>query len=227
MKILTGLGLVILLSLLGIVGFAYSGIYDVGANANHGRLLSWFLVTTRKASVERRSRNTYVPDLAEESLVLAGINDFNSMCVTCHGAPGVSPDALGKGLNPPAPDLAKRAFEMSPAELFWLTKNGVMMTGMPAWGATHGDDAIWPVVAFMTRLPELDATGYQQMLVAAAGHGHHGDDSKVSEHDHDEADESPASAIHVHDDGAAHDHGVAETPAPERHDHGTHSHNND
>ena len=28
---------------------------------------------------------------------------------------------------------------MNPAELFWVTKHGIKMTGMPAWGATHGD----------------------------------------------------------------------------------------
>ena len=28
-----------------------------------------------------------------------------TMCVTCHGAPGVDASEVGEGLNPPAPDL--------------------------------------------------------------------------------------------------------------------------
>ena len=64
-----------------------------------------------------------MPNLGEESMVLAGINDFDAMCVGCHGAPGKPAEAMGQGLNPPAPDLAEEATEMSPAEMFWVTKN--------------------------------------------------------------------------------------------------------
>ena len=47
------------------------------------------------------------------------------------------------------------------------------MTGMPAWGATHEDDALWPVVSLMLKLPELDADSYQALLASAEGMGHH------------------------------------------------------
>jgi len=65
---------------------------------------------------------------------------------------------------------------MTPAELFRVTKHGIRMTGMPAWGATHDDDALWPVVAFMTALPQLDADGYKALLAKAGGIGHHASD---------------------------------------------------
>ena len=82
---------------------------------------------------------------------------------------------MGQGLNPPAPDLAEAAMEMTPAELFWVTKNGIKMTGMPAWGKTREDDELWPVIAFLTRLPELDSEAYQALLTAADGTGFHND----------------------------------------------------
>jgi len=66
-----------------------------------------------------------VPNLNDDSLVFAGVNDFNEMCLGCHGAPGQSPKAMGLGLNPPPPDLVESALEMSPAELFWVTKYGI------------------------------------------------------------------------------------------------------
>lgn len=168
----------------GAVGFAYSGLYDVSANSPHSGLVSWLLSTTSRASIERHANDILVPDLADDTLVRAGVNDFDAMCVACHGAPGQLPAAVGQGLNPPAPNLAVSAVHMTPAELFWATKNGVKMTGMPAWGATHDDDAIWPVVAFMTQLPDLDADGYQSLLASAVGVGHHADDSDEGEHDH-------------------------------------------
>ena len=62
---------------------------------------------------------------------------------------------------------------MNPAELFWVTKHGIKMTGMPAWGATHDDEALWPVVALMTELPHLDAARYRALLASAGDMGHH------------------------------------------------------
>jgi mono/diheme cytochrome c family protein len=232
MKIISTLATAALILLLGIIGFAYSGIYDISANNSHSSLVSWFLSTTRHESIERRAKDVVVPDLADKSLALAGINDFNSMCIGCHGAPGIDPEAIGQGLNPPAPDLAEEAAEMSAAELYWVTRNGIMMTGMPAWGATHNDDAIWPMVAFMKKLPELDAESYQQMLTAAAGHGHHAEEPPGDEHgSSDESETSAVSDIHVHDDGTEHDHGAAAEPAeveaPADDDHSAHEHNDD
>lgn len=164
----------------GAAAFIYSGIYDIGASSPHGPVSSWILETTMHASVERRADQVEVPDLGDRSLVLAGVNDFEQMCVQCHGAPGREAAALGKGLTPPPPDLSESAREMSAAELFWITKHGVRMTGMPAWGETHGDEALWPVVAFMTKLPELDAAAYDDLLESAEGMGHHAEDAAAA-----------------------------------------------
>ncbi len=247
MKTLTTLLIVLIVVALGIVGFAYSGFYDVSASSSHSGFVDWLLATTSHASIKRRAGQIEVPDLDNEDLVLAGINDFDSMCVGCHGGPGKDPEAMGQGLNPPAPDLAEEAAEMTPAELFWVTKNGIKMTGMPAWGATHGDDAIWPMVALMTRLPDLDAAGYQSLLASAEGHGHHAPDAAGAEHSHEEGDEAAGVAAHEHEEShddehgepmgevmdnhdEPHEHGAAAEPetapeASEEHDHSTHEHN--
>ena len=228
MKTLTTLIIAVVIALLGIVSYAYSGLYDVSASSPHSGVLHWLLSTTSHASIERRASEIEVPELDNDDLVLAGINDFNSMCTSCHGAPGKDPEAMGQGLNPPAPDLAEKAAELTPAELFWVTKNGIRMTGMPAWGATHGDDSIWPVVAFMTRLPQLDEAAYQELLESAAGQGHHASDAADAEHSHEESDEAADNAAHDHDE--PHEHGEAVEPetvpeASEEHDHSTHEHN--
>jgi len=177
------------IALIAVLGFAYSGIYDVSAGSSHSGVVNWLLSTTSHASIERRAKDIEVPDLSDDAMARAGVNDFNDMCAGCHGAPGRDPEAMGQGLNPLPPDLAESAAEMSPAELFWVTKNGIKMTGMPEWGATHDDDAIWPVVALMTRLPELNASQYQELIDSAGGMGHHAEDSPAEpeedeEHDH-------------------------------------------
>jgi len=206
----------VVVALIAIVGFAYSGIYDVSAGSSHSGMVNWLLSTTSHASIERRAKDIEVPNL-DDDLARAGVNDFNGMCAGCHGAPGRDPEAMGQGLNPPPPNLAESAAEMSPAELFWVTKNGIKMTGMPAWGATHDDDAIWPVVALMTRLPELNASQYQELVDHAGGMGHHADDSATEAHSHEE------SAVDGHpEQDTGHS---EESPAePEEHDHSKHEH---
>jgi len=205
------------LLLVGAVAYIYSGVYDVGASTPHGAISSWVMKATMHSSVERRAGQIEVPDLSDESLVLAGVNDFEEMCVQCHGAPGKEPAAVGQGLNPPAPDLAESANEMTAAELFWVTKHGIKMTGMPSWGNTHEDDALWPVVALMTTLPGLDAAAYDGLLNRAEGMGHHANDATGNDHQHGAVDENQA----------PHDHGEpagAEESEETEHDHSTHEH---
>ncbi len=121
MKIFTTFALVFIIAVISLVGFAYSGLYNVSAISPHSGITDWLLSTTSHASIERRAREVEVPDLEDQALVMAGINDFDSMCADCHGAPGRGPEAMGRGLNPPAPDLAEEAAELTPAELFWVT----------------------------------------------------------------------------------------------------------
>lgn len=230
MKTLTTLIIAAAVGVIAIVGFAYSGIYDVSAGTSHSVVTDWLLSTTSHASVKRQAKNIEVPDLNDDALALAGVNDFNGMCAGCHGAPGQNPEAMGKGLNPSPPDLAKSATELSPAELFWVTKNGIKMTGMPAWGETHDDDGIWPVVAFITRLPQLDELEYQELLASAKGMGHHADDPPDDGHSHDNETSEITNDVHGHSDDRQQNVSAQSEDLPqkpEEHDHSTHEHEND
>jgi len=208
MKILITIAALVAALLFGTIGFAYSGFYDVAASSEHGRFSNWLLSITSHASIARRAADIEVPDLGDATLIQAGVSDFDAMCSGCHGAPGKAPEAMGQGLNPAAPDLAESAAAMSPSELFWVTKHGIRMTGMPAWGATHDDDSLWPVVAFMTGLPRLDEAGYQALLADADGAGHH-----APGEGHDSSGESGTD-----------DEQTLPENKPNDHDHSTHEH---
>lgn len=200
MRIVATIAVVLAAILAGAIVVAYAGWYDASAREAHSAPVTWFLATVKHNSVERRAAGIDVPDLDDETLVRTGISDYDAMCVECHGAPGREPGAVGEGLNPPPPDLSHAAGHMNAAELFWVTRNGIRMTGMPAWGETHDDDSLWPVVAFLIRLPDLDAAGYEALLASASGSGHHGDqgtkhergsqDRRVHEHDSSDHDSS-------------------------------------
>lgn len=216
MKLVQGILISLVALVLGTLGFAYSGIYDVSADSPHSGLVTWFLSTTSHASVERRAGNIVVPDLSSEQLVMAGAGDYDGMCADCHGAPGRESGPVGLGLNPAPPDLANHAADLSAAELFWITKHGIKMTGMPAWGETHDDAALWPVVAFLTRLPKLDAAAYQDLQARGQGASHHSS-SGGEQHQH-EADSPNAGSPHAHGTSEA-DSSEDVPPDHEDHDH--------
>jgi mono/diheme cytochrome c family protein len=82
---------------------------------------------------------------------------------------------VGKGLLPEPPDLAEAAGAWSPEEIFWITKNGVRMTGMPAFGPTHTDPEIWELVALVERLGALSPEDYRALVPSPPGRSsHHG-----------------------------------------------------
>jgi mono/diheme cytochrome c family protein len=80
--------------------------------------------------------------LDDPAKVLIGVEHYAAHCAVCHGAPGVPKGDIGLGLYPPPPDLAKATSLYSSAELFWVLKHGIKMTGMPAW-SDHSDEELW------------------------------------------------------------------------------------
>jgi len=141
----------------------YSGVHNVAATYPDRGLVSWALSTTMKRSVERQAAGIRVPPLDDPALVRLGFQHYREMCVECHGAPGLSMAEVGRGLNPSPPPLVEKVGNWKPSELFWITKNGIRMTGMPAWGVTHTDEQIWAIVAFMRGLPRLTPEAYKAL----------------------------------------------------------------
>ena len=160
MKII--LTVILTFAVLGILGvvFIYSGIYNVSAIRPETGISKWILETTSDNSVEHHAEEIKAPDLNNPEMIKEGFAHYKEMCQSCHGAPGQEETELAKGLNPPAPDLSESGKEMSAGELFWVTKNGIKMTGMPAWGKTHSDAKIWAIVAAVKRLHEISAEEY-------------------------------------------------------------------
>ena len=146
--------------------FIYSGEYPIGADIAHSRPVFWLLKTTRDRAVAVQSRGIKVPDLSDPKKILIGAGQYAAMCSTCHLAPGYAKDETWEGLYPQPPKLYQ-GFDLSPAEVFWVLKHGLKMSGMPAWGPTHEDDELWDIVAFVEQLPKMKAQQYKAMVAKA------------------------------------------------------------
>lgn len=165
----------------------YTGAYDVSAAREDPALLRWVLVSVRESSVQRRAQDVQVPVLEDEARLSRGFRSYREMCVVCHGRPGGDRSPLAKGLNPGAPDLSRPDHDMPAAELFWVVKNGIRMTGMPAWGRTHSDEELWDLVAFVKALPNISAAQYDALdRRLPPGHDDDHHDDAMSHHDEGE-----------------------------------------
>ena len=173
--------------------FIYSGAYNVAATKENSSLKEWLLETTMESSVASHAGDIEVPDLSDDERLPSGASHYDSMCVTCHGAPGRERAEFAAHLNPEPPDFGadpEELEEWSAAEVFWISKHGVEMTGMPAWGPTHSDGELWNIVALMHRFPQMSSDEYDMLLEKADETGHHHGGGQGHAHDHGEqADE--------------------------------------
>jgi mono/diheme cytochrome c family protein len=146
------------------VAFIYAGIFNVAADDPHSEAVFRLLKAAKERSIAVRAASIAVPsDLDDAKRIATGAGQYAEMCAVCHLAPGMKKTEISRGLYPRAPEL-RRGSRLTPAEQFWVLKHGLKMTGMPAWGVTHGDDVLWDVVAFLQKLPDLTAEQYQALV---------------------------------------------------------------
>ncbi len=160
MKIIISIVVTILILTAGVLIISF-GYYDVSAMNPDGRFKKWLFTNIKDNSIKRNAADIVVPSLEDSDQVGLGFMHFNEMCVACHGAPGIDRSESGQGLNPMAPNLSKSAKNMSDAELYWVIKNGIKMTGMPSFGKTHSEEQLWAMVSFVKRLPNMTPEQYQ------------------------------------------------------------------
>lgn len=175
---------IIVILLIFAAGFLYMqlGLYDISAARPEGAFRNWMFSHAMENSVKKQARNIAVPPLGDSAQLATGYVHFSEMCITCHGAPGIPRSDIGQGLNPSAPDLPKATEEWSDAELFWIIKNGIRMTGMPAFGATHSDDAIWALAAFVRRLEKMTPEEFREWTTPQIGE--QGEPAEPEHHHH-------------------------------------------
>lgn len=149
----------------GLIAFAYSGIYNIGADAHHTRPVHALIEMLVDRSVEQRAKDITVPNLDNPQWVLAGAGQYASRCAECHLAPGLADSDLHKGLYPQPPQLAK--FHPDTRFAFWAIKHGIKMSAMPAWGDSLDDATIWNIVAFLQKMPDLTPAQYQDLVAQA------------------------------------------------------------
>lgn len=212
MNLLKALFLLVVVGLIGLGAFVYSGAYNVGADDPHSKLVFALVDTLRDESVTAHARDIAVPNLEDPKLVAEGAEHYAAMCTGCHLAPGAKDSEMRAGLYPQPPKLSEQQ-DLTPAQTFWVIKHGIKMSGMPAWGTTHKDDAIWGLVAFVKKLPQMTPEQYEQMTGNASEHSHHQHENSEDQTDHAHNDSND----HSHDASTDTARGADANVAPQKH----------
>ena len=141
------------------------GLTNFAADEPHAELINGVIAFTRERFIAARSEDIEVPDLDDPQKIADGAEHYLPMCSGCHLGPGTQDTEIRRGLYPQPPNLAQPAghagghdhsdLQKAAKRQFWIIKHGIKMTGMPAWGATHDDEALWGLVAFLQKLPEM------------------------------------------------------------------------
>jgi mono/diheme cytochrome c family protein len=156
MRFLLGIFSGVLLLFAVAAAVVFTGSFNTSATVPPSRLEKRIAEFALDKSVARRAPDRKNPLPTTPETLGAGLIEYREACLVCHGAPGVDPGEIGMGLNPGAPDLTvPRVQARSDGQLFWITSEGIRLTGMPAFSPTHDENEIWQIVAFVRHLPEL------------------------------------------------------------------------
>ena len=147
------------------VAFIWSGVYNIAATKPHSNLTTWLLAKGRDRSIAFHSKEITLPPMTDPKFIDVGFHHYHPMCRLCHGAPGYSPAEFADGLYPRPPLLLSEDLQRRPdAELYWIIRNGIKMTGMPSFGMTHDSEELLALLAFLRRVPGLTAEEYGTMV---------------------------------------------------------------
>lgn len=172
--IAAGIVLTILVAIAVGLIIVYTGAYNVAATDRHADLVRWTLDTTMQRSVSSRAQSLHMPETFPPELIAAGGSHYASMCAHCHAGPGIERADWASGMRPMPPHLTEAAAEWEPQDVFWIVQNGIKMSGMPAFGSDHSDEALLEIAAFVKQLPGMTPEEYQELTRGGAHGGGHG-----------------------------------------------------
>ena len=159
--------------LLLVIGALGVGVYMMHNMIEHGfstrtepMLMEKALATTiRGQAIPSRYKTMRNPVAATPEVIHEGMAHWADHCTACHANNGSGDTMYGKTMYPRPPDMhQKDTQDMSDGELYYTIKNGVRLSGMPAFGDPGDDDTdSWKLVGFIRHLPQLTSTEEAEM----------------------------------------------------------------
>ena len=140
--------------------------HGVSARDEPTAVEAWMARRMRQMATPRQQRMAQNPVPLTPELLIRARAHFADHCASCHGTDGRGKTAMGQNLSPKAPDMRLADTQsLSDGQLFATIKNGVRLTGMPAWGSDTAEDdkETWELVHFIRHLPKITEAELQEM----------------------------------------------------------------
>jgi thiosulfate dehydrogenase len=167
-KFFLGIVFAVVLLLLIALGLALFGFLPTRANLAPSPTEAHVAMGALDSSVDRHAPRLNNPIPVTDDNLIEGLKIYTMNCALCHGGIDRHPAQLEHSLYPPPPNLLSDPDTDPEWHIFFIIKNGVRYTGMPAWDKSLSTDDMWKVTAFLSRIEKLPP-GVQDYWKKAAG----------------------------------------------------------
>ncbi len=150
-----GIIVTLLVLIFGGLGLALLGFLPTRANTVPPETEVQLAMSALDSSVERHAPRLNNPIPPTDENLIAGLKIYTMNCALCHGGIDGQKSTFEKSFYPPPPNLILHPPDDEEWHLFYVMRNGVRYTGMPAWDKTLSDPDLWKVTAFLTRIAKL------------------------------------------------------------------------
>jgi mono/diheme cytochrome c family protein len=101
------------------------------------------------------------PLRASSENTAAGQQAFSHYCFACHGLDGQNTGVpFAEAMSPPVPSLVSRDIQnYTDGQLYWVIRNGLWPSGMPASRGILTEEEIWAIVTYVRNLPGEGSLG--------------------------------------------------------------------
>jgi mono/diheme cytochrome c family protein len=148
----------VLIIAIGCASYAIRIVHSgFGTRVAPGAVESSLAMTMRDMAIPSRYKTMKNPITVTPAVIHEGLAHWADHCATCHANNARGDTMYGKTMYPRPPDMRQKdTQDMSDGELYYTIKNGVRLSGMPAFGDPGDDDMdSWRLVAFIRHLPQL------------------------------------------------------------------------
>ena len=161
------LGVIVVAALIGAAGAYFFFLPDFFSARRKPNPIEEIIVRRlRRLAIPREIRTRGNPIGLTAEVLAEGRDHFADHCASCHGNDGRGETEMGQNFYPPVPDMTSSVIQsLSDGEIYYAIRNGVRLSGMPAWGS-HGDEddwANWKLVLFIRHLPNLSKAELDEM----------------------------------------------------------------
>ena len=164
---IAGIIFTLLVCVAGVFAVSHLGLYPIGADNPPSSLERSLSMRAMDVYADKHKPEMENPIQPTTANLIDGARLYEAHCALCHGGAAAKISPMRDQFNPPVPQLIAHVPEDEDSWIFWVTKHGVRMTGMPSWTGILSDDQMWTVAAFIKHSEKLPPEAQEAWRKAA------------------------------------------------------------